>query len=102
MNGQPDLFTPSGLRPMARQTDPETSRVAGREAQRRAPSQEAQIVNALKIHGPMNYWQIDNVCGFDHPTSARRLSKMVKRTVRLTGETRQTGKGHQAAIYVAT
>ena len=96
MNGQPDLFTP-----LARTDDPETSRVAGREAERRAPSQEAQIVNALKIHGPMNYWQIDNVCGFDHPTSARRLSKMVKRTVRLTGETSQTGKGHQAAIYEA-
>ncbi len=51
----------------------------------------------------MNYWQIDYVLGWDHPTSARRLSKMLDRgTVRLTGDTYRTGKGYQAAVYEAT
>ena len=97
MNAQPDLFTP-----LARTSDPETSKIAGREAEHRAPSQRQQILNALRAHGPMTYWQIDNVCGFDHPTSARRMGKLVDDDlVRVTDETRLTGKGSPASVYEA-
>ena len=93
-----DLFTP-----LARTADPETSKAAGREAEHRAPSQRRQILDALRTHGPMTYWQIDIRCGFDHPTSARRMSKLVEGGfVRLTGDTRLTGKGSPASVYEAT
>ncbi|KKM24538.1 hypothetical protein LCGC14_1604170, partial [marine sediment metagenome] len=77
-------------------------KIAGREAKYRAPSQRRQIVNALRAHGPMTYWQIDICCGFDHPTSARRMGKLVEHGfVRLTGKTRLTGKGSPASVYEA-
>ena len=78
MNAQPDLFTPSGLRPMARTSDPETSHDAARRQDRDTlVYQWDMIVKALREHGPMNYSQIDIACFWDHPKAARRLHELV-------------------------
>ena len=97
MTTQPDLFTP-----LARTSDPETSKVAGRSMRKGAAIQRDQIVNALRAHGPMNHWQIDNVLGLQHPSAARRMVELVRDgRVFKTGHTSETGSGRQAAVYRA-
>ena len=97
MIAQPDLFTP-----LARTSDPETSKVAGRSMRKGAAIQRDQIVNALRAHGPMNHWQIDNVLGLPHPSAARRMVELVRDgRVFKTGHTSETGSGRQATVYRA-
>ena len=73
-----------------------------------AAIQRDQIVSALRAHGPMNHWQIDNVLGFEHPTAARRMCELVRkdrmgrpRRVFDTGRTSPTGTGREATVYEA-
>ena len=67
-----------------------------------AAVQRDQIVNALRAHGPMNHWQIDNVLGLQHPSAARRMVELVRDgRVFKTGHTSETGSGRQAAVYKA-
>lgn len=95
MNTQPDFFTP-----LARTSDPETSKAAGRSMRKGAAVQRDQIVNALRAHGPMNHWQIDNVLGFEHPTAARRMLELIRKgRVFDTGRTSPTGTGRGATVY---
>ena len=97
MTTQPDLFTP-----LARHTDPETSRAAASSMMKPAAIQRDQIVNALRA-GPMNHWEIDNVLGFQHPTAARRMRELIRQgRVLDTGRTSPTGTGREATIYEAT
>ncbi len=95
MNAELDLFT-------SRRTDPETSKSAGRSVRKGAAVQREQIVNALRAHGPMNHWEIDNVLGFQHPSAARRMKELVQggRVIE-TARTSETGSGRQARIYRA-
>ncbi len=98
MTAELDLFTP-----LARTSDSETSKAAGRSMRRGAPAQREQIVNALRAHGPMNYWQIDNVMAWQHPTAARRMRELIRRgRVRDTGRTSPTETGRNATLYEAT
>ena len=95
MNGQPDLFTP-----LARTSDPETSKAAGRSMRKGSAVQRDQIVNALRAHGPMHHWQIDNRLGFQHPTAARRMRELIRQDrVYDTGRTSPTGTGRGATVY---
>ena len=98
MNTELDLFTP-----LARRTDPETSRAAASSMRKGAAVQRDQILNALQAHGPMNHWQIDVVLAFPHPTAARRMKELVDdgRVIR-TLRTSETGSGRQATVYKAT
>ena len=100
MIAEPDLFTP-----LARTSDPDTSKAAGRSVKHSAPVQREQIVNALIAHGPMNYWQIDVMLGYPHPTAARRMKELVDEEdprVIKTLRTSATGSGRQATVYEAT
>ncbi|KKN38019.1 hypothetical protein LCGC14_0757840 [marine sediment metagenome] len=95
MTTQPDLFTP-----LARHTDPETSRQAAISMMKPAAIQRDQIVNALRAHGPMNHWQLDNVLGLQHPSAARRMRELIRQgRVRDTGRTSPTGTGREATVY---
>ncbi len=97
MTTQPDLFTPQ-----SRHADPDTSRAAARSMRAGASIQRDQIVNALRAHGPMNHWQIDNVLGLQHPSAARRMKELVRmELVRDTGRTRPTETGRNATVYEA-
>ena len=97
MNAQPDLFTP-----LARTSDPETSKAAGRSMRKGSAVQRDQIVNALRAHGPMNHWQLDDVLGLPHPSAARRMCELVRSgRVLKTLRTSKTGSGRQAAVYRA-
>ncbi len=97
MIGQPDLFTP-----LARHTDPETSKVAARSMTKGAAAQRNKIVTALKAYGPMNHWEVDNVYSWPHPTTARRMKELVQsgRVIK-TLRTSPTGSGRQATVYEA-
>ncbi len=98
MTADLDLFT----QPAARHNDPETAKAAARSVKHSAPVQRTKIVTALKAHGPMNHWQIDNVLGFQHPTAARRMQELIRLgVVRDAGYTTQTGSGRQATTYEA-
>ena len=95
MNAEPDLFTP-----LARTSDPETSRDAARSMMKPAAVQRDQIVSALKLEGPMNYWELDDILGWQHPTAARRMKELVQSgRVRKTLHTSPTGSGRQATVY---
>ena len=98
-----DLFAPSGLRPMARTSDPETSKAAARRQDRDTLLyQWDMIVNALREHGQMNYSQLDVSIGWDHPRAARRLHELVdKKRIRATGDRTLTHTGSPAAVYEA-
>ena len=98
MIAQPDLFTP-----LARRTDPETSKAAARSVKHSAPVQRTKIIIALTAYGPMNHWQIDNFLGWQHPTAARRMGELVRsgRVIK-TPHTSATGSGRQATVYEAT
>ena len=97
MTTQPDLFTP-----LARTSDPGTSHAAASSMRKGAAIQRDQIVNALRAHGPMNHWEIDNVLGFQHPSAARRMKELVDdgRVIK-TLRTSETGSGRQATVYRA-
>ena len=99
MNGQPDLFTP-----LARTSDPTTSKDAARRQDRDTlVYQWDRIVKALCEHGPMNYSQLDVSIGWDHPRAARRLHELVdKKRIRATGERTLTHTGSLATVYEAT
>lgn len=99
MNAQPDLFTP-----LARTTDPETSKLAAQRQDRDSLEyQWYMIVTALQAHGPMNYSLIDVVLGWDHPKAARRLHELVKQQRIRDTETRtRTHTGSLATVYEAT
>ncbi len=100
MNAELDLFTPSGLRPMARTTDPETSKAAASSMRKGAAVQRDRIVNALRAHGPRNYWELDNLLGWEHPTAARRMCELIRSgRVVDTGRTSPTGTGRGATVY---
>ena len=103
MNAQPDLFMPSGLRPMARTSDPETSHDAARRQDRDTlVYQWDMIVNALRTRGPMNYSELDVSLGRDHPWAARRLHELVKQwRIRKTGSKTPTHTGSPATVYEA-
>lgn len=94
---QPDLFTP-----LARTTDPETSHAAASSMQKGAAIQRDRIVNALKLQGPMNHWELDNFLLWPHPTAARRMKELVEggRVIK-TLRTSPTGSGRQATVYEA-
>ena len=95
MNTQPDLFTPQ-----SRHADPETSRAAASSMRKGAAIQRDQILTALRAHGPMNHWQIDNVLGLQHPSAARRMRELIRDgDVRDTGRTSPTGTGRGATVY---
>ncbi len=101
MNAELDLFTP-----LARTADPETSRAAATSMRKGAAIQRDQIVNALRAHGPRNYWELDNLLGWEHPTAARRMCELVRKDrmnrparVRDTGRTSPTGTGREATVY---
>lgn len=96
MTTQPDLFTP-----LARHTDPETSKAAARSMPKAAAAQRERIVNALEVQGPMNHWELDNFLLWPHPTAARRMKELVDagRVIKTT-RTRETGSGRQAALYM--
>ena len=98
MNGQPDLFT------LSRTDDPETSKDAARSMQKGAAAQRDRIVNALKLLGPMNYWELDDMLRWQHPTAARRMRELIRAgRVIDTGRTSPTGTGRGATVYdVAT
>ena len=97
MTTQPDLFTP-----LARTTDPETSKTAGRSMRKGAAVQRDQIVNALRAHGPMHHAEIDRTMAWPHPTAARRMKELVRmELVRDTGRTRPTETGRNATVYEA-
>ena len=90
-----DLFTPQ-----SGHADPETSRAAASSMMKPAAIQRDQIVNALRAHGPMNHWQIDNRLGFQHPTAARRMRELIRQDrVYDTGRTSPTGTGRGATVY---
>ena len=99
MNAELDLFTP-----LARTSDPETSKVAGRSMRKGSAIQRDQIVNALRAHGPHNYWELDDLLGWQHPTAARRMRELIRQDrVYDTGRTSPTGTGRGATVYdVAT
>ena len=97
MTTQPDLFTPQ-----SRHADPETSKAAGRSMRGGASIQRDQIVNALRAHGPMNHWEIDNVLAIPHPSAARRMRELIRQgRVIDTGRTSPTGTGRKATVYRA-
>ena len=98
MNGQPDLFTP-----LARTSDPETSKAAARRQDRDTLLRQwDMIVKALREHGPMNYSQIDVACSWDHPKAARRLHELVDQDrIRATGDRTLTHTGSPANVYEA-
>ena len=99
MIAQPDLFTP-----LARTSDPDTSRAAARRQDRDSlEHQWKMIVHALRSYGPMNYSRIDSVLGWDHPKAARRLHELVKqKRIRATGDKARTHTGSPATVYEAT
>ena len=99
MNAELDLFTP-----LARTSDPETSKDAARRQDRDTLlHQWDMIVKALREHGPMNYSQIDIACSWDHPKAARRLHELVDQDrIRATGDRTPTHTGSLATVYEAT
>ena len=95
MNAELDLFTP-----LARTSDPETSKAAGRSMRKGSAIQREQIVNTLKLLGPMNYWELDDMLGWHHPTAARRMRELIRQDrVYDTGRTSPTGTGRGATVY---
>ncbi len=98
VTAQPDLFTP-----LARKTDPETSRLAAQRQDRESLEHQWHlIVTALQEHGPMNYSRIDVVLGWDHPKAARRLHELVdQKRIRATGKRTLTHTGSPARAYEA-
>ena len=88
--------------PPARTSDPGTSHAAASSMRKGAAIQRDQIVNALRAHGPMNHWQIDNVLALPHPSAARRMKELVRagRVIK-TFRTSETGSGRQATVYEA-
>lgn len=95
MTAELDLFTP-----LARTSDPETSKDAARSMRKDMAVQRDQIVTALKIMGPMNYWELDNMLGWHHPTAARRMRELIRKgLVYDTGRTSPTGTGRGATVY---
>jgi len=99
MNAELDLFTP-----LARTSDPETSKDAARRQDRDTlVYQWDMIVAALRAHGPMNYSQLDVSIGWDHPRAARRLHELVdQKRIRKTGSKTPTHTGSWATVYEAT
>ncbi len=92
-----DLFSPQ-----SRHGDPETSKAAGHSMRKGAAIQRDQIVNALRAHGPRNYWELDNLLGWEHPTAARRMCELVRQgRVIETAYTSPTGTGRKATVYRA-
>ena len=93
-----DLFTP-----LARTSDPETSKDAARRQDRDTlVYQWDMIVNVLRAHGPMNYSQLDVALSWDHPRAARRLHELVKQwRIRKTGSKTPTHTGSPATVYEA-
>ena len=98
MNPELDLFTP-----LARTSDPETSRAAARrQDQQSLEEQWEMIVKALREHGPMNYSQIDLALKWDHPKAARRLHELVNQNrIQATGKRTPTHTGSPATVYRA-
>ena len=98
MNPELDLFTP-----LARTSDPETSRAAARrQDQQSLEEQWEMIVKALREHGPMNYSQIDVALSWDHPKAARRLHELVRQMrIQATDERTPTHTGSPATVYEA-
>ena len=98
MNAELDLFTP-----LARTSDPETSRKAARRQDRDTLLRQwDMIVKALREHGPMNYSQLDVSLGWDHPRAARRLHELVKQDrIRKTYRRTPTHTGSLAWAYEA-
>lgn len=96
---QPDLFTP----PLARNSDPETSKAAARRQDRDSlEHQWNMIVNALRGRGPMNYSQIAATLGWEYVKAGRRLHELVKQSrIRATGEKTRTHTGSPATVYEA-
>ncbi len=98
MNAELDLFTP-----LARTSDPETSRAAARRQDRDSLEQQWKMIeNALRAYGPMNYSQIDVKLRWDHPKTARRLHELVDQDrIRATGKRTLTHTGSSATVYEA-
>jgi len=98
VNAELDLFTP-----LARTSDPETSRAAARrQDQQSLEEQWEMIVKALREHGPMNYSQIDVALSWDHPKAARRLHELVRQMrIQATDERTPTHTGSWATVYRA-
>ncbi len=96
MTADLDLFT----HPAARHNDPETAKAAARSMPKPAAAQRDKIVTALRAHGPMNHWEIDNVLGWQHPTAARRMRELINQgRVINSGSIRPTGTGRGATVY---
>lgn len=98
MTAQPDLFTP-----LARTTDPETSRAAARRQDRESLEQQWKMIEeALRTAAPscLNYSQIDVALGWDHPKAARRLHELVDQNrIRRTDWRTPTHTGSLAWAY---
>ena len=93
-----DLFTP-----LARTTDPETSRAAARRQDQQSLEQQWKMIeNALRAYGPMNYSQIDVKLRWDHPKTARRLHELVDQDrILATDSKTPTHTGSWATVYRA-
>ena len=98
MNAELDLFTP-----LARTSDPETSRAAACRQNRQSLEQQWKMIeSALRDSAPscMNYSQIDVALGWDHPKAARRLHELVDQNrIRRTDWRTLTHTGSLAWAY---
>lgn len=104
----PDLFTTaprvteSALTkpPVARKTDPDTSKAAAASMREAATAQRARILDILEAHGPLTNDEVDALCGWRTGTTSRRMTELLRtfQVVRLDA-TRRTEAGRAAHLH---
>jgi predicted ArsR family transcriptional regulator len=85
--------------PLFRQSDPATSKAAGRAAARFVSEHERRILEALD-RGPGTKDDIASRCGLTEQQVVRRRAKLLRDgLIVLTGETRPTPSGGRAEVW---
>ena len=95
----PALFKP----PLARRTDPATSRAAAEKAKEFANAHHGLILECLRKYGPLSKTGIAaHVRGLDHVAACRRLSELERMNLaRPTGKTIKSTSGREERVWEA-
>jgi transcription initiation factor IIE alpha subunit len=88
--------------PLARRSDPTTSKIAGREARKFKGEHERRILEALAA-GPGTKDEIASRCGLSEQQVARRMHGLARAgLVQTTGTTRPSASGRPERVWQTT
>jgi len=94
---------PADFRHLARRNDPDTSKQAAARVHEFAAGHCAEILAALKRHGPASPERIAELTGIDRVAVCRRLPEIERAGLaRPTGETVPTLSGRSQRVWAAT